>query len=70
MGRSDEFNLGIEERSKFVLKDCPFCKSKQLNFVSCCADWYRYYFIRCEICHAQGPCHDEKEKAVELWNTR
>ena len=48
--------------SEKKLLSCPFCGGE--------AEVCGYYFIQCTKCGASTLTHTNREKAVELWNTR
>jgi len=45
---------------------CPFCGSKELT-VAPQAAWYA---VSCENCDAEGPESKDRQRALDLWNTR
>jgi Lar family restriction alleviation protein len=52
------------------IKSCPFCGSDDvcLYELDMCRD--AQYSVFCNGCEANGPCtENEKDKAIELWNT-
>ena len=45
------------------INDCPFCFSDKavVEEIFC-------FYVICPVCEASGPTHDEKHKAIEMWN--
>jgi Lar family restriction alleviation protein len=55
----------------FVLKSCPFCKSKNVNIdVVPVLPGYDPYYGHCRDCGSQGPRKNTISEAVEAWNKR
>ena len=51
------------------LRPCPFCGNKEARLVSFVAMETKWYYAKCDKCHAQinRPVCDKRE-AVETWN--
>lgn len=48
---------------------CPFCGGEA--HVTCSADAPQYHMVSCKYCGLQAQWyHDNKEEAIEHWNTR
>jgi len=53
-------------------KKCPFCGSKNVEFISNLIKGYEKEFVVCmnEQCLAEGGIASTKEEALKKWNTR
>ena len=57
----------MSEKNKLLR--CPFCGGEAR--VTCSADTPQYYMVSCKYCGLQAQWyHDNKEEAIEHWNTR
>ena len=57
----------MSEKNKLLR--CPFCGGEAR--VTCNTDDTRYYVVSCQSCALKAQWyHDNKEEAIEHWNTR
>ena len=49
------------------IKPCPFCGSMDVKVESMGSS---YHTVVCRNCHAVGPNHNDKGKAITRWNQR
>lgn len=53
------------------LKQCPFCGSKNLQYVEKNPESYEQcYYVYCLNCDAQGPEYISIDDAISAWNRR
>lgn len=48
------------------MKPCPFCGSKKIS-LDVSGNWAQ---VECDSCGSAGAVFDNKEEAIEAWNTR